>query len=77
MDRVQYCKGGEEMKKYYYHVVYSFKTRKGKIGEGKVNLTVDNKINTFGRVDDIQEYIRGRDDFESVFLINWIEMEGE
>lgn len=74
---IQCGEGGEEMKEYYYQVVYSYKEVTGKLGRGMVQLTVDNKINTFGRINDIQDYIKEQDGFESVFIMNLIELEGE
>jgi hypothetical protein len=61
---------------YYYHVVYHFKNRTG-TGTGKINITRNRRIKTFSDVDSIQEYIENKFGFEGVFLMNWIEMEGE
>jgi hypothetical protein len=64
------------MKEYYYHVVYSFNNAIG-TGTGKIDLIRTGKIQTFQDTKSVKEYIEEREGFESVVLINWIEMEGE
>lgn len=58
-----------------YFVSYNFTDEKKNFGFGNVDVTVTNGIQTMDDVRDVQNYLCNKNNFKSLVILNYIELE--